>query len=226
MLLCAATLAFASLAQIPNSPDIKVTFALKHSSKKDVYDAKTVYPQFSGDSAVAKLATKEVAAPLDSQLEFFMVAVDDYETADRPKVGALYFEAGAKISIAKTDFVSLYTTVFDFAGGAHPNTVYQGMTWGIVDGKARRLKFADLLKKGEDPVAVASAVVVPKLVKAAATWFKEGDKTKLDPKMVENFVVTKAGVTWIFSPYDAGPYVDGEFFIKVPWSELKGHLKE
>ncbi len=220
-----AVLATLLYAQVPDSPKIPVGFDVKHSVKEDVYDARTVYPRFRSRSAVANLANTESRSFLKNIYDTFMDGIKELEESGVEQYTMYDTSSGPVVSIAQRDFISLYVGTADYMGGAHPNRSYHGMTWGMVDGKAKRMKFADFLKDGADPVAVASKAVVPKLIEAEATWFEDGEITMLDEKMTENFVVTPAGITWLFSPYEAGPYTDGEFFIKVPWAELKDYLR-
>jgi hypothetical protein len=110
---------------------------------------------------------------------------------------------------------------FAYTGGAHPNRWYECRTFGLRNGRAARLKLQDFLPAGADPMEVANRLVIPRLKAMKASWFVEGTRTSLEPEEVENFVVTPAGITWIFDPYAAGPYVEGEFFVKVPWSEIR-----
>lgn len=226
MILTAVLVLFAIPWQVPDSQSLAVSFQVKRGSKAKIWESKSVSPRFGSDSPVAQIATAETADQVKSQLARFMEAAREFESENRTPVAILNHETGPIVSIAMRDFVSLYLSTYEYTGGAHPNRHYIGMTWGMVDGKARRLRFADLLKEGEDASAVASKVVVPKLISVGASWFKSGEKIALETAQADNFVVTKAGITWLFSPYDAGPYVEGEFFIKVPWSELKGHLRD
>lgn len=218
----------ACFAQLPNSPAVSVEFKVEQRAVSKRIRTKLVTPVFKGNSLVAGIANREVSHMMRSGLPGFLeMAREAEEVMDIPNLD-LFYEARAIVSVATKDFISLYVQLFDYSGGAHPNTSYTGATWGLVDGEARRMKFADYLPEGADPVDIASKLVVPKLVEMGASWFVSGGvgerRTFLTPEEANNFVVTPRGITWIFSPYEAGPYSDGAFFVKVSWQEIRHEL--
>lgn len=224
MLMSLLVLASAAPLQMLQSPDVKVKFSVEQQVGPARARVKLVTPVFLSHSPVAEMANREVQELVRYAFSDFLEASRAYtQLPDVPNV-ELFHEAVPVVSIAKEDVISLYVKTFEFAGGAHPNRFYHAATWGLKKGKARRLVFADLIETAEDATQVANRVVVPRLIAMGAQWFVDGDRDGLTPEEVDNFVITPAGITWLFSPYQAGPYVQGEFFVKVPWSEIPTSL--
>ncbi|GIV03301.1 MAG: hypothetical protein KatS3mg015_2131 [Fimbriimonadales bacterium] len=220
MVLACLTLAFPAFLQVPDSPNLPVRFKVEERSEGAQIRIKLVTPEFSSRSELARLANREAAQMVRSYLpEFLQQAKETVGVV--PKDLSLFVEVTPVVSVAKENLISFYTMTFAYTGGAHPNRWYECRTFGLRNGRAARLKLQDFLPAGADPMEVANRLVIPRLKAMKASWFVEGTRTSLEPEEVENFVVTPAGITWIFDPYAAGPYVEGEFFVKVPWSEIR-----
>ncbi len=217
-------LASASPLQMLQSPDVQVKFSVEQQVEPGRARIKLVTPVFLSKSPVAKMANLEARGLVRYAFSDFMEASRAYTQMPNVPDVELFHEAVPVVSIAKQGVISLYVKTLQFAGGAHPNRFYHAATWGLKKGKAKRLVFADLIETAEDPIQVANRVVVPRLIAMGAQWFVDGDRDGLTPEEVDNFVITPAGITWLFSPYQAGPYVQGEFFVKVPWSGIPASL--
>lgn len=215
----------ACFVQLSTSPRIDVEFQVEHRAVSEHIRTKLVTPVFKSRSPVAGIANSNVRQMIRSGLpDFLDAAKKGEEIIDIPNLD-LFYEAKATVSVATRDLISLYVVTIEYAGGAHPNTSYVGATWGLVAGQPRRMKFADFLPAGADPVRIASKLVVPKLVEMGASWFASeaaGERrTSLTADEANNFVVTPQGITWLFSPYAAGPYAEGAFFVKASWQEIR-----
>jgi hypothetical protein len=213
------------LLQVPDSPSINVRLQVEQRTEQGRIRIKLITPVFDSNSRVASLANREARALMKKYLpEFRQQAKETLRVI--PKDVELFVEATPTVSVAKKDWISFYIRTFAYTGGAHPNRWYECRTFGLQNGKAVRLRFRDLLPPGSDPIAVANRLVIPRLKALGASWFQEGSRTSLEPNEVENFVTTPSGITWIFDPYAAGPYAEGEFFVKVPWSEVRAAVSE
>lgn len=209
-----ALTATATLAAPPT-----VTFKKASKDRAGWYQASAMIPSFQGN-ALAAFATKEVAAEARSRMSAFRTEYDREPKPDRPG----FFEWKGVVSVATDPLISLYAHCETYTGGAHGNRDFVGMTFGIVDGSPKRLRLADLMDKGSDPVATASELVIPRLRQMGASSVVGGGLAELTAAQADNFVVTPSGLTWLFSPYEMGAYAEGYYFVKVPWSEMKGKI--
>lgn len=192
-------------------------------SKNRVYRASVSTPNF-GDSRVQALATKRFRVEAQRWMKDFLAEVDAMEKDPRPP-----FEAELKVTttvgLNTPKAVSAYLTIFMWTGGAHPNTIIRPMTFGLRDGKPAQLKLADLLQPAVSPEMLSDQVVLPALNRVKAKRESELS-TELSLDLLESFVATPAGVSWIFEPYAVGPYSDGIFTVKVLDAELKNLFRQ
>ena len=111
---------------------------------------------------------------------------------------------------------------YSFRGGAHG---IMTVSYLVFDPKTgRQLTEADLFQDGyKDPVA---ALMREALQKAMAV--DEEFQDMVDMEMVTpngNFSLDAEGITWVFQPYEVGPYALGLVTADVPWESLKPYLK-
>lgn len=185
------------------------------------YSIKASYPAFHGGS-LARFATKEWRAALDADLAKVNVKENQGDEMP-PRAWELIY--GSTVGLASAELISGYSEFFFYTGGAHPNREYRGHTFGIVGGKPVRVKFGHLMTVRMAPEALASELVLPKLRAMGASGVVDGTVTALTKEQTDNFVVTPAGITWLFSPYEVASYAEGHFFVKVPWSEMEGKVR-
>lgn len=191
------------------------------AERKGWFSIKASYPTFHGD-ALASFASKEWRAALDADLARLNVREN---LGDEMPPIAWELTYGSKVGLASAELISGYSEFFFYTGGAHPNREYKGLTFGMVDGKPVRVKLGHLMTVRMAPEALASELVLPKLRAMGASSVVEGTITTLTKEQADNFVVTPAGITWLFSPYEVASYAEGHFFVKVPWSEMEGKVR-
>jgi hypothetical protein len=196
-----------------------VTLTRTSEGRAGWYNATATVPVFKGN-ALATFATKEVAKVAEARRSEFRSQYARGQRPDRPGM----FEWKAVVSVATDPVISLYGHCETYTGGAHGNRDFVGLSFAVVDGKPKRLRLADLMEKGADPVAAATELVIPRLKKMGADSVVNGGVSALTPGQADNFVITPSGLTWLFSPYEMGPYSQGPFFVKVPWSEMQGKI--
>ncbi len=107
--------------------------------------------------------------------------------------------------------------------GAHPNAIITACSYGIVKGQPKRLILRDLLSAGVTPHTVVTEIVLPALNQQKAIRGGEA-VSELSVSQINSILVTKRGITWIFGPYEVGPWAEGDYAVKIPWSKLKGYL--
>ena len=144
---------------------------------------------------------------------------------DRPK-----YQKTITITVAAetAKLLSLKRSDFDYSGGAHPNTLTDGLLWDKA--LKRRIGVADLFGKNPDLTvldqALCSAINAAKRARVpdSAGVTPGGGKMFSCPRAADTpFVLTAgdtpgkaAGLTFLIGPYQVGPYVEGAYEIAIP----------
>lgn len=139
-------------------------------------------------------------------------------------------ETGRLLSLKKVDF--------EFAGGAHPNTLTSGLLWDKIS--QRRIAFADLFGARSDTTvldqALCSALNTAKRARVPGSASLTLGETKAGdfscPKAsATEFVLAGSstggkagGLVFLIGPYQAGPYVEGAYELAVPLSVFRSLL--
>lgn len=132
--------------------------------------------------------------------------------------------------------LSLKSVDYEFAGGAHPNTVTDGVLWDKL--QKRRLTFADLFAKGADlrllDQALCSALNTAKRARVpdSASVTLGGAGMFTCPAAADTpFVLAPGtmpgkagGLTFLIGPYQVGPYVEGAYEIALPVTAFRSLL--
>ncbi|RAI97463.1 uncharacterized protein DUF4163 [Chitinophaga skermanii] len=121
----------------------------------------------------------------------------------------------------KYPLLALERYFYAYTGGAHGN---YGSAYQMFDlSKKKELKVADVFKPGFQPAL--SAALEKSLRKRYKLTPDQPLKdnllfdNKIEPN--ENFFITDAGVTFSYTPYEIAPYVVGQIYLFVPFSEIK-----
>ena len=144
---------------------------------------------------------------------------------DRPK-----FEKTITITAAAETgkLFSLKRVDFDYSGGAHPNTLANGILWDKA--LKRRLGLADLFRKTADLTALdqalCSAINAAKRARVpdSASISLGGRPGSSCPRAIDTaFVLAPgtvpgkaAGLIFLINPYQVGPGVEGSYEIALP----------
>lgn len=198
------------------------------------YDISVRYPIFAGTSPVARLANESLRLYATSSVsKFIQQAESDFaEQGNLGPSNGYSLELKPVISLARPDLISVYFNRDTYMGGAHPNTEYPSQSFGLVNGKAKRLTLADLFDKNKNPYAVLSTVTLPKLKARGASSVTNGDIKMLGKENLREWVLTPRTITLLFAAYDVASYAEGPFITKIELYELKsdwdtnGPLKE
>lgn len=116
---------------------------------------------------------------------------------------------------------------YTFRGGAHGMYATSGYVFGTPKGEKspRRLKLADFFVDEKRALPRVNALLMKKLratkgTEQEAMWVLDGSVKSLTAGQLENFAATKSGLTWTFSPYEVGPYANGEYEVSLSTKEL------
>lgn len=194
------------------TPYAKVSLTLPEAIKgyPDLY--KQLY-----DAEVGKLKDYSEGAQSDRS-EFGSADLPPYEKT------ILYsqpVETGRLFSMMRSDF--------DYSGGAHPNTVATGLLWDRTTNK--QVAAADLFAADADKAALGrilcDAVNAAKKARqgsvplqATGMWTCP-DVSKVAVMLAPGDTAGKAsGITFLLNAYDVGPYVEGAYYLTIPFEVL------
>ena len=125
---------------------------------------------------------------------------------------------------------SMLRTDFDYSGGAHPNTYATGLLWDKTSKKL--LTAADLFAADADKAALGrtlcDAVNQAKKGREGAIPLGGSDGMWTCPDLKKVPVVLAAsdaagkasGITFLLNAYDVGPYVEGAYYLTIPFATL------
>lgn len=189
------------------------------SAVKGQHNASLELARFPDRTPVQKLANRLIQeGPRKAYQEFIKDAKEMFADKDYRPSSELEFEGSSTVSFSNPKLISFQINYYDYSGGAHPNHYCDGYTIGMLNGKPRKLAFADCF----NPEAV-------RLVLADVNEQKKergaDPVEKLDPKLLDNFTVSKKGLSIVFSPYAIGAYAEGDYVAILPWSKIRPHLK-
>ncbi len=203
------------------------------------------YPVSGASKAVLETITKTIIGKsLDSDTEDMKDAVDRYikTTADnyRETNASLYKEfedsdeykgspalswtddLNGFFSGRHEDIVSYTLTAYSYTGGAHGITGYYCMNMSLKDGSTVTEK--DLFTDGYEDTL--NELLTSHLHDAVPEQDQYESLFVKDIEANGNFRVTEEGVTYVYDPYELGPYYLGAIEVSVPWSEMEGILKQ
>jgi hypothetical protein len=206
---------------VGSSGSLKYTNVTKSKVKKGFWMVSTTCPKFSDVSNVAHLANKGLA-------EWCAYETDQWtgqivKGMDKPE-REWYGEYTPKVVLSEPNIVSVEMTEYADLEGAHPNTAQHELSFGMVNGVAKRLVLADLFRSGSNPLPVVSKIVMSSLKAKQASWVIEGTIKALTKLEGDQFLIKRDRLTFVFSPYEMGSYAEGTYEIDVPFKALAGKL--
>jgi hypothetical protein len=134
------------------------------------------------------------------------------------------------VSGATPRLVSLEQTWYENTGGAHPNHGFGTLLWDTATRKP--LDASALFVAGDDAgidKALCDGLAAAKAKKGAGDWDRQNWPC---PKWREaKFVLVPTadggrfnGLTFLFDPYEVGPYAEGEYEVTLPWTVFRNVL--
>ena len=166
--------------------------------ESSTYMVDVKYPQFGLSAIDADIKSKVDA----SVAEFKALPPNPAESATPQNEFTGTFES----VYVGSDFVSAKLILSQYTGGAHPMTIYSGVSYDSETGRQLLPQDAfDLIGMTADQVsAKATAELKAKLGDAI---FEEGVNS--NPENFSSFVVSENEVTFIFQPYQVAAYAAG-----------------
>ncbi len=155
-----------------------------------------------------------------------LVYIESAADADDPKWPSWNWDFDNTVynTYQERGFLTLYTSGYEFLGGAHGNA------WEVYDNydiqHRKKLQLSDL-------ITIDSAKIGTLLEKKFRQDYDVPNRTSLKEfglfenriKPNNNFYFDDWGLTFVYNQYEIGPYVLGIIELFIPWNELKPYLK-
>lgn len=189
----------------PPAQSLEITTAEVHEDTS-VYSINAQYPQFG-------------IPAIDSQIQQAVeAAADDIRTspANPPEMASPQntFDGTFDKLYAGGDIISVELVLSEYTGGAHPSTIFRGMSFDHATGK--RLTLDDALRLTgltlEQVAAQSSAQLQQKL--GDGFQFQAGASASADN--YGDFLVDSKNVTFIFQQYQVAAYAAGQQYVSFP----------
>lgn len=223
--------------------DTMALFSGRENSPEATFTASVVWPEGGADEAVLDFIRKTIipeytsgsqpAALLLEQSKAFSKEytgirgeVDTSQLKERSFSFNWDEYSRTNVVINNWPLLALETFGSSYTGGAHPN---HGTTFKLLDLSARKvLKPADVFKPGyKKTLSAALDKSFRKQYKVPAG--ESLDKQYLFDKTIEpndNFYITPKGAVFSYTPYEIAAYAVGQITLFVPFSDIKGIVKE
>lgn len=192
------------------------------SEKPEYWSAKGSYIS-EGGTAVQKFAAKAIENEVKQIVAQFVSEMNRQVSDLGRPTSPLSLELKPVLSVAVGAVVSGYLEHYEYTGGAHPNTTHHPFVFALRAGKPARLHLSEVLVPEASIRDLESRVILPKLNDAKKARGME-PLGALPSGTSESFFASSNGLTWIFSPYAVGAYVEGTYIIKATWAELDSFL--
>ncbi len=196
-----------------------------HTAKKEGWwDVKVEQPEFTGRSKVQRAANAVCASAAKMSFNHFLSEAkkDAPSMQGRDHFGGYFMDSRFRTTTNSSELVSGHWTTYTYTGGAHGMTNFRTVNIGWHWGEVKELDIQDLFLPGVDGMREARFVVLQKLrAEERADWVQDGDFMLAD-EILENFVISTKGITWLIEPYAVGSYASGSFEITIPFNDIFG----
>jgi len=139
-----------------------------------------------------------------------------------------YFSQDVELVRADSRIISLVETFQEYSGGAHGNYGYSGLNFDSRTGQM--LVLSDILKDEEGFRQKAQEYIIDSLKEKYGDGLFEDYETTVkemwDREDGPTWYLNAAGVTFVFSPYEVGPYAMGKAQVTLPYGEFAEYLSD
>ena len=118
--------------------------------------------------------------------------------------------------------VSVACQGYDFEGGAHGMPTTFGFVYEIVDDAPEEVELQSVV--GAAGVPHLAPPCLASLKKQGSTYALDGTldaKAIVESSYLQAFVLNREGLTFVFPPYSAGPYAEGEYVVNLDWATVR-----
>lgn len=216
----------------------EVTTSIKNKTAEitiKVDDSLKAYPKlFENLSAEGKVWATKADAEAEVELK---------ELPKRPASTSPWsYERSYNLRSAIGPYISVLRQDYTFTGGAHPNRYTDTILWDRDAGKrisvrpffnetedggstmtalAKLVRAALVQEKKRRDAPVASDPAKDEWLRSVKPWLLKLGPISLAPSTERD---KSSGLSFYFSPYMVGPYVEGDYAVFVPWTDLKPYL--
>ncbi len=125
------------------------------------------------------------------------------------------------------DIQGLVFSIYEYTGGAHPNTYYKTFTFDVTQNV--EVTFMDVFAPDADVFATIKPLVQAQIQETLGEmldeqWLEDG--TGENPANYQHFALTMSELILYFPPYQVAPYAAGSFVVRLPLSDLEAILAD
>ncbi len=125
------------------------------------------------------------------------------------------------------NYISAYSDLYQYTGGAHGNTVRSSVTYHVPDGS--RVQLADLFLPGYPYKKMILAEIYKQiqgeLQKEPGKYFEDAPQSIVEAFREQNFFLTPEGLAVYYPLYELAPYVVGIPVFVIPYRDLADGLR-
>jgi hypothetical protein len=215
----------ASASTKPLAPPTAITEKLE--SHEGEVEVSMSWPRIDlgGGSAGATISAK-IEKELKSEAERIRRSYHDAVVADADAGSPFLHDWQLDVDCAPTlvahRLVSVACEGYDFEGGAHGMPTAFGYTHEIVDDQPEEVTLQDIV--GAGGIARLAPPCLDSLKRQGSTYANDGTldaATIVKDGYLATYVLERRGLTFVFPPYSAGPYVEGEYYVTLDWKTLR-----
>lgn len=207
-----AVILYLFLAQTSETISAKLLPVVK--TGEDGLTATAKMPVFEGTSKLVPLANGIVAKLIDGRLN------DGLEAAKQANLKDEYrFTSESHVETILPSCIGTWYQFTSNVGGTVPPLVFDTRNFGFVQGKPAQLRLKNLFTK--DPSRAISKLTLSKLLAMkGAVYVQDRTVRDLSEVQLEQFVITRDGLLFLFEPQTMGPQEAGSFKVLLKFSEL------
>ncbi len=197
--------------------------------KPGIYRAETTYPHFRETSPLTRFANSKIVEWVKrDQADHILTAEEAAEIRKRDQEQAKKYggwsnlpweyNAGCQVTMFRpNNLISILCKVFEYTGGAHPNTTYQAFNFGHLAGHDRTLTLSDFFRQGGRPPEGIRKIIAKK---AKNPEGNSVGKIEINDTEVDKFVVEPDGLRFVFNQCEIAACYAGELEAKVTIKDL------
>lgn len=177
-----------------------------------------------------RLWSEERAAKIRAlSSEYAGYASADMAYQDAENTANLYsIYESLELSRADRHVISVIEMNSEYSGGAHGNYGYTGYTFDVESG--RLLALADILKDADGFREAAVKDILQKLEETYGDGlfpdYADAVRDTWSREEGPNWYLDASGITFLFNPYEVGPYAMGDVRVTLPYEKFVSYIKE
>ena len=192
-------------------------------------------PEFSDDSKFLRQLNRQLRDEYERMADEF-TTIDwslVYDGFRDPQFYLRNWEGLIGINIVHSSYqgASVIESHWEYTGGAHGNSFLKGRCFVESCGRVRELKLEDLFESASHWDRQLIAFCLSDLRCQGASSIS--DVCVEDPESIQfstddlaSFTLSRAGMTFYFSPYHVGCYAEGTYTVHVPYSVIRDCIPE